>query len=242
MMRLLGLMLLVMTISASATAAARLIGGMRPSPLAVLATNPDGTACETPCIFGIRPGETNLERAITLLASHPLTRDFSVMYQKPFTIRGEPYDDILVQVDTNSAGLVEMVSLSAGFLKPSADLSTSPFLPQPAFFADVLGQYGAPDYVLIRLKGMPPVFTGGGLMIWFADDPHPSDHFAGTQALRMIQVFRAKNCASSESASINNHDGRLWLGFTTLQRYTSTRALPARFNIASRSYSVPCAK
>jgi hypothetical protein len=54
----------------------RLLGGARPSPLSALFTNPDGTPCPHPCLFGIRPGISDQAEAASLLAAHPLTRTF----------------------------------------------------------------------------------------------------------------------------------------------------------------------
>ncbi len=54
----------------------RLLGGARPSPLSALFTNPDGTPCSHPCLFGIRPGISDQAEAAALLAAHPLMRTF----------------------------------------------------------------------------------------------------------------------------------------------------------------------
>lgn len=53
-----------------------LVGRFRPTTfLSTFMTNPDGTACDRPCIFGIYPGLTTIEQAKQLLDSHPLARD-----------------------------------------------------------------------------------------------------------------------------------------------------------------------
>ena len=54
--------------------AVRQIGAAQPLSLAAWFTNPDGTPCTFPCLFGIRPGITRLDDAITLIRSHPITR------------------------------------------------------------------------------------------------------------------------------------------------------------------------
>ncbi|MBX3082258.1 MAG: hypothetical protein KF716_11550 [Anaerolineae bacterium] len=40
-----------------------------------LFTNADGTSCERPCLFGIRPGRMGFRTAVQLLAKHPLIYD-----------------------------------------------------------------------------------------------------------------------------------------------------------------------
>src|SRR5207248_927370 len=39
-----------------------------------LLTNPDGSSCQQPCLFGVQPGITNLSAALYLLQAHPFTR------------------------------------------------------------------------------------------------------------------------------------------------------------------------
>ncbi len=51
-----------------------------PSPLvATLFTNPDGTACQQPCLLGIQ-AETPYEETFALLKRHPFTRQLNVRY------------------------------------------------------------------------------------------------------------------------------------------------------------------
>src|SRR5438876_6825135 len=52
----------------------RLVGSAQPLPFSALFTYPDGSPCESPCIFGVRPGYTTHKDAIALLQSHPLAR------------------------------------------------------------------------------------------------------------------------------------------------------------------------
>src|SRR5258708_37549648 len=34
-------------------------------------TNPDGSSCEKPCLFGVIPGQTTVEEGTTILQAHP---------------------------------------------------------------------------------------------------------------------------------------------------------------------------
>jgi hypothetical protein len=52
------------------------IGRAVAAPLIILFTNPDGTPCKSPCLFGVRPGVMSYESAIQLLHKHPFTRKF----------------------------------------------------------------------------------------------------------------------------------------------------------------------
>src|SRR3954464_5587628 len=51
----------------------KLIFAPKVSRFADVFTNPDGSACKMPCMFGIRLNETKFEDAVSLLKQHPLT-------------------------------------------------------------------------------------------------------------------------------------------------------------------------
>jgi hypothetical protein len=51
---------------------ARLVGKTQPSTVATIFTNADGSPCERPCLFGIRPGVTTYSEALKFLKIHPL--------------------------------------------------------------------------------------------------------------------------------------------------------------------------
>ncbi len=55
---------------------ARHIGRLSPADFDLLFTNVDGSLCTRPCLFGIRPGDTSMESAVSLLQAHPFTRSF----------------------------------------------------------------------------------------------------------------------------------------------------------------------
>jgi len=72
-MRFLKLIHLLFAIFLLTILAAKLIGHSTPDPVLALFTNPDGSRCQMPCLLGIRPGETTVSDAITIIKEHPLT-------------------------------------------------------------------------------------------------------------------------------------------------------------------------
>src|SRR5579871_4106812 len=65
----LGLLLLfIMSVSI-----ARVVGQVQSSQLALLFANPNGSACQHPCLFGVQPGQTSYAQAVALLRTHPFT-------------------------------------------------------------------------------------------------------------------------------------------------------------------------
>ena len=73
-MRLIGLCFVLIAALSGAILAIHLIGGLFPNPIAVLFTNPDGSPCQMPCLFGVRPGVMTLDEGLRVLDQHPLTR------------------------------------------------------------------------------------------------------------------------------------------------------------------------
>src|SRR5258708_18474538 len=53
----------------------RLFVGATPPQMSELFTNPDGSACQLPCLFGVRPGEMSVSEALKILHEHPLTQN-----------------------------------------------------------------------------------------------------------------------------------------------------------------------
>jgi len=68
----------LIVVFAVAMLAIHLIGGLFPNPIAVLFTNPDGSPCQMPCLFGVRPGVTTVDEALQLLDKHALTRGMEI--------------------------------------------------------------------------------------------------------------------------------------------------------------------
>src|SRR5215510_283258 len=64
----------------------RLIGNLSHTPLTSLAqlfSEPDGSACVEPCLFGIRPGVTTYNQVVAILKRHPLTRGYALSQINP---------------------------------------------------------------------------------------------------------------------------------------------------------------
>src|SRR5689334_9220364 len=62
----------------SSIAAVRFVADRQPLSAAGLFANPDGSACEHPCLFGIQPGYTSRLDAISLLRRHPLASGIAI--------------------------------------------------------------------------------------------------------------------------------------------------------------------
>ncbi|MEP7285437.1 MAG: hypothetical protein ABI947_06690 [Chloroflexota bacterium] len=93
MIRILRLVTVLTATLAALIAIVLAIGATQPSPILPLFTDPDGSACQMPCLFGVRPGVTLYKDAVLLLHSHPLlqglqwNKDDKVLYGKEVEIR-----------------------------------------------------------------------------------------------------------------------------------------------------------
>src|SRR5215831_18682515 len=80
MIKLTQLMLGLVTAITVAVAGARLAGGAS-QPLSYFAdtfmTNPDGSLCAQPCLFGVRPGLTGYAEVSHIVSAHPIRRFLS---------------------------------------------------------------------------------------------------------------------------------------------------------------------
>lgn len=79
-LRLVCLTLVSVAVLCTVLIAIYLIGGLFPNPVALLFTNPDGSACQMPCLFGVRPGEMSVTESIRILNRHVLSQPMSISY------------------------------------------------------------------------------------------------------------------------------------------------------------------
>src|SRR5260221_14186415 len=85
------------------------VGHAQPATTIVLFTNPDGTPCERPCLFGIRVGKTSYTRAIDLLRLHPFTYRFEPNIEGNI-LRGESMNIILSLDDKDRISYIELTN------------------------------------------------------------------------------------------------------------------------------------
>src|SRR5258708_35532572 len=72
MIRLCRQTLILVIIHVAIISVARLSANAHPAAIVGLFTNRNGTFCELPCLFGLRPDETRFSDALALLKAHPL--------------------------------------------------------------------------------------------------------------------------------------------------------------------------
>lgn len=97
------ILLLIMMLS-TLLFTARVIGQTHPAPslFAVIFTNPDGSPCEMPCMFGVRPGEMSRQQAIAILKKHPVTQDMKLVADESRTSTVFESDGISIGMGFNA--------------------------------------------------------------------------------------------------------------------------------------------
>src|SRR5579859_3584776 len=78
--RLIRLALGSVVVFCAALIAIHLISGLSPNPVAVLFTNPDGSACQMPCLFGVRPGKMSVDESVRILNHNVLLQPMDIHY------------------------------------------------------------------------------------------------------------------------------------------------------------------
>jgi hypothetical protein len=198
--------------------ASRLGGNSQPSSAVALFTSPDGTRCELPCLFGIRPRATAFNDALALLTAHPFlgtpqtyrqafdhTRSRVLSFAAAWTghagLSGQELSVTVYQDDEQ--GLVSGLALS---VEPACSASEAEIS-----LGAIMNVLGAPSLTLDRngILDRRFFFRGNGIMVAVAPRTGP-DFQPG--------VYRPqpRDCVFNltvESPSADPGDRR-WCGFS----------------------------
>jgi hypothetical protein len=174
----------------------RLIGSTQPATLATLFTNPDGSPCQTPCLFGVRPGETTYEDALSLLRAHPFTADFDI--NPEWGVAKGPQVNVLLF--TNDSNVVTRINLGHKVGAPRLSWGA---------LGEVITVLGTPDMLNLSSETTQAYYLSGHLEFSFAQSEQqrvsPIDQFDS------MFVF-AKAPATPSSPT-------MWRGFRNMNDY-----------------------
>ncbi|MCC7447086.1 MAG: hypothetical protein IT324_06700, partial [Anaerolineae bacterium] len=163
MIRLIRPTLVIILTLAEVLWAARQIGAAQPPQpmLAVLFTNPDGSPCERPCLFGVRPGKMTRAEAEAVLKAHPAIRNlrFQLGNGNTFTYLVGDTTTVALRYDVSFIGAIFEVAPLRGL--PAAPDS----LRQRASLGDTMTVLGAPDY--IQADGPGYNYSRNGIVITY---------------------------------------------------------------------------
>ncbi len=242
MARLLRLIILLNGLIALAVLLARLVGSQTPLAIAPLFTHPDGTPCELPCLFGIRPGETSGLAAFNVLRAHPLTRGFDLISSKPFRMEADADQIMMISFNVAADGIVDEITLTTYVRFGQSgqnDKQPAVTLPPSGSLGDILSLFGTPDFVQMATGGDPLLIYVQAKVAASLLRSHITDrHLLALMPLNRLTFYRLEKCTSTAF----NFVFLRWLGITSFPHYAFAKpvAAPIRRIASAGTGFVPC--
>jgi hypothetical protein len=210
MIRLLRLTLLLCCLWSPLIVIAQRIGATQPtSPFfAEVFTNPDGSPCEQPCMFGVRPGLMSEDEALAILKTHPLTSELGANTRSHLYLEGPTFS---VQLGDN----VNYMALTFRDLPANRHLETSTSRLTRPLWGDVINYFGLPDSAQTTSYQFPPDVYGfyyrSGIVTRF----HSISRNHAGPGSRLVVI----SISQRDATLIDQKFGIPWQGFANLDRY-----------------------
>jgi hypothetical protein len=206
MIRLLARSSALMITFAVAILLARLVGSARPKPalFSMLFTNPDGSPCEMPWMFGVRPGKMTIDEALRILKQEPFTRAMDQSKSgSEFLFRGQG-----CTVSIGKDG--DWIGINVGF---GTSTSISEQLMQAASLGTTVSTFGPPDFIAVSSGGATTTFFGTRLQFY---------HYGTSEGLvsvdNKVKLIFVHNAPLTQYV-LNADNFRAWRGFSLAARY-----------------------
>jgi hypothetical protein len=196
----------LVVISVLGMGAACLIGGTRSLHFAILFTNPDGTPCQRPCLFGVRPGKTPYDTAIKLLQLHPFTSRFEPDIERG-VFSGPGMSIIVFEDDRNYVSRIDLVRT------PDASLGSW------ASLGEVVAVLGAPEVVGVETDSIRSYYLAASMT--FFHSGNTDGYVSLDDRFDCLFVFAHPLKAPWEPS------WAAWKGFTRVERYRAAMAAHA---------------
>ena len=202
----------------------RLVGSTLPSPLGMLFTNPDGSPCRRPCVFGILPHRTTLRDAVTLLKLHPLTKDF----RAASGLSGAA-TRVTVSQGLSDIGLASAPDGTIGSIMVLFSPALHPQEGDSAFrqvtLGDIILQYGIPDMAIRSGDTFFLFFTNDDMLFRLNLGTNDSVDVTPSTPLRSLIEFEQSDC----SLPLVPRRVSPWLGFVNTAQYSRAATTPILF-------------
>ncbi len=184
------------------------------SLLTVVFTNPDGSPCQLPCLFGVTP-ETDRSNALALLHVHPLVRqlDFTRLHNSSIRFIG-PGMTVSVDRSYSPPWAPLLTSLDLFPVTESSD-SRLNFGPPIVLLGDVLYTLGPPDAVYAGNSNVRLLYYGNHLLIGFRVVTRPISRFDADNPISTIMLTSQPEGFAPVGKSTR------WFGFAAITRYVS---------------------
>jgi hypothetical protein len=220
MFRLIRLMLLLVITCAAAIFAARLVGRTRPVPLAILFTNPNGTPCPRPCLFGVQPGVTSFSDAVAMVRAHPFTR---ALGRDELSDQGQSYVSFsgpMMNIDVSNGSDDRVSSIYIRF-----DFDALRLKPDSMFGNTSLGElaalFGVPHAVEVRAGYAISFYSSDSMIVISPNTPINGDSQISTESPLGSITLEVPD-AFAQELTFTRAGLRPWRGFSNARRYALT--------------------
>lgn len=214
MVRLFRGTLLLMAVFAMAIVGMCLIGRRDPRPtLMYLFTNPDGSFCQQPCLFGARPGRMTAPQMVAVMRTHPITRTMAP-FPNAIAYGGFEGQGMVIFVGTIGGGV--RLGISNAPDRPSELPLVSDWLFQdgPISLDGVITAFGLPDAGLISSSDSVPTIGAiyAGQRTQFIFKCVPADRISPDALLTEIDIW-------PDNFPLTFAGSAAWMGYGPVDRY-----------------------
>jgi hypothetical protein len=190
-------------------------------------SGPDGIACDRPCLFGIRPGETSFQQATKILRTHPLTRD--AKWLDGYTLQ-LPGPDAFIAFSLTIDGVVDGIVLTDNLTDTGVAIDGS--VADSVSLGELIMAYGLGDVVLPDSHYFFVEFPDANIAAASARSSNWATYVQPNTPVSMLMVYTLRSCTKPTYKLYVQR----WQGFTTLQQYFNDAR---SHSVSHRSSGVP---
>ncbi|MCC7448334.1 MAG: hypothetical protein IT324_13015 [Anaerolineae bacterium] len=218
MFRLIRLTILLVITCGTAIFAARLVGRTRPVPLAILFTNPNGTPCPRPCLFGVQPGATSFSDAVAMVRAHPFTR---ALGRDEISDQGQSYVSFngpSMNIDVSSGSDDRVGSINIHINIAALRLAPEPLL-RDVSLGEFVALFGVPHGVEAQSGATISFYSGDSMIVispnilLVGESRISAESPLGSIMLEVPDAF-------AQELTFTRAGLRPWRGFSNVRRYT----------------------
>jgi hypothetical protein len=180
-----------------------------PGLLSLLLTNPDGSSCQLPCMFGARPGVMTPDQMLRVLRRHPVTRDFS---------QRTSADGSTVWLDG------EAIRLTLDYTGTWIALSVKIGVRHAPQLGDTIAAFGQPDFVSILKNVKNKYFAVHYVALKFKFEYETSWRSRTVPGFELLSIILNADIPdiAMRQAYFRSELFTPWRGFTWMKRYTTS--------------------
>jgi hypothetical protein len=236
MMRLYRFTLILVLAAACGVVAMRALGSRRQSPIAVVFSNSDGSLCQPPCLFSVRPGET--QDGWQAIFRHPALQKHWSMFAD-YQYHGPESVSLAILTVGNPRSRPYAITLTEHVEPNNKGTSISPILSEPASIGDILILYGPPDAVESEQDGLYYYFSRSNPVLVARVGKSAGDsHLQATSPISQLVLFDTGTCKTTTESTFS-----AWSGFASDMQYTRTHILRLKafiYYIFTNTIAIPC--